>query len=132
MVEEELQTREKVEHKAEGESTRDLPMFIPAADIFESRDSLRIVADMPGVSAENVSIDVHDNQLTIRGMVTLPDEKETPLAREYGVGDYYRQFTLGRAIDQSKIEASIKDGVLTLTLPKADISKPRKISVTTG
>lgn len=132
MVERDMQTREKVEHKAEGESTRDVPMFIPAVDIYESQDYLTLVADMPGVSAENVSIDVRDNQLTIRGMVDLPDEEECILAREYGVGDYYRQFTLGRTIDQTKIEAAIKDGVLTLTLPKADISKPRKISVKTG
>ncbi len=132
MVETDMATREKVEHKAEGESTRDVPMFIPAVDIYESQDFLTLVADMPGVSAENVSIDIRDNQLTIRGMIDLPDEKECIPAREYGVGDYYRRFTLGRTIDQTKIEAAIKDGVLTLTLPKSDISKPRKISVKTG
>ncbi|ABK17430.1 Hsp20/alpha crystallin family protein [Syntrophobacter fumaroxidans] len=132
MTEKEMQAREKVEHKAEGESTRDLPLFIPAVDIYESDDALTLVADMPGVSAENVTIDVRDNQLTVRGSIDLPDTKERLLAQEYEIGDYYRQFALGRTIDQARIEAAIKDGVLTLTLPKADINKPRKITVKTG
>ncbi len=87
---------------------------------------------MPGVGPENVAIDVHDNHLTLRGTVTTEGEKERVLLQEYGVGDYFREFTLGRLIDQSKIEASMKHGVLTLTLPKAEAIKPRKISVKTS
>lgn len=132
MAERDIPAREKVEHPIQGESTRSVPLYSPAVDIYESATALVLIADMPGVSADNVSIDVHDNQLTVRGTVPAQDEKERPLLKEYGVGDYFRQFTLGKAIDQSKIEASMKDGVLTLTLPKADALKPRKITVTAG
>jgi HSP20 family protein len=129
MTDKDLQAREKVEVTTEAESTRNVPVYVPAVDIFESRDALVVVADMPGVSPYNVTIDVHDNTLTIRGTVAVEEVKERVHIQEYGVGDYSRQFTLGRVIDQSKIEAAMKNGVLTLTLPKSDISKPRKISV---
>ncbi|MCU0573675.1 MAG: Hsp20/alpha crystallin family protein [Syntrophobacteraceae bacterium] len=129
MTDKDLQAREKVEVTTEAESTRNVPVYVPAVDIFESRDALVVVADMPGVSPDNVTIDVHDNTLTIRGTVAVEEVKERVHIQEYGVGDYSRQFTLGRVIDQSKIEAAMKNGVLTLTLPKSDISKPRKISV---
>ncbi len=129
MTDKDLQAREKVEVKTEAESTRNVPVYVPAVDIYESQDALVVIADMPGVAPENVSIDVHDNTLTIQGTVTLEETKERIHVHEYGVGDYSRQFTLGRTIDQSKIEAAMKNGVLTLTLPKSDISKPRKIAV---
>lgn len=132
MTEKDLQARGKVEVKTEAESTRNVPVYVPSVDIYESADALTLVADMPGVPPENVTINVHDNQLTVRGTVTIEGEKEHMLLQEYGVGDYSRQFTLGRTIDQTKIEASMKDGVLVLTLPKAEAIKPRKISVKTG
>lgn len=131
MTERDLQAREKVEHPVEGESTRNVPIYSPAVDIYESANALVLVADMPGVGHENVSIDVSDNQLTLRGTVTLPADGRRCLLQEYGVGDYFRQFTLGKTVDQSKIEATMKEGVLTLTLPKADAIKPRKITVRT-
>jgi HSP20 family protein len=129
MTDKDLQAKEKVELQTAAESTRDVPSYIPAVDIYESPEALTLVADMPGVGPEGVVIDVHDNQLTLRGTVTIEGEKERILLQEYGVGDYFREFTLGRAIDQSKIEASMKHGVLTLTLPKAEAIKPRKITV---
>jgi HSP20 family protein len=131
MAEKDLQAKEKVELQTTSETTRDVPCYIPAVDIYESPEALTLVADMPGVGPEGVAIDVHDNQLTLRGTVTTEGEKQRLLLEEYGVGDYIREFTLGRTIDQSKIEASIKHGVLTLTLPKADAIKPRKITVKT-
>jgi HSP20 family protein len=132
MTEKDLQPREKLEVTSEGESTRSCPLYIPAVDIYESEDALVLVADMPGVGPENVTIDIRDNQLSLRGTVALEETKERVHLQEYGVGDFYRQFSLGRAIDQSRIEASIRNGVLTLTLPKADIVKPRKINVKVG
>ncbi|SMC25591.1 HSP20 family protein [Desulfacinum hydrothermale DSM 13146] len=132
MAEKDIELREKQEVQTQAESTRNIPVFIPAVDIYESEEALTLVADMPGVAPENVDIDLRDDQLTIRGTVSLEGEGETVLLREYGVGDYYRQFNLGRIIDQSKIEAAMKDGVLTLTLPKVDKAKPKKITVKTG
>jgi HSP20 family protein len=132
MTEKELQAKEKVELQTTADSTRDVPSYIPAVDIYESAEALTLVADMPGVGPENLVIDVHDDLLTIRGTVTPEGDKERMLLQEYGVGDYFREFTLGRTIDQSKIEAGMKNGVLTLTLPKAEAIKPRKITVKTG
>ncbi|MBZ4659556.1 HSP20 family protein [Desulfacinum infernum DSM 9756] len=132
MAEKDIEVREKQEVQTQAESTRNIPVYVPAVDIYESEEALTVVADMPGVAPENVDIDLRDDQLTIRGTVTVEGDGETVLLREYGVGDYYRQFTLGRIIDQSKIEAAMKDGVLTLTLPKVDKAKPRKITVKTG
>jgi HSP20 family protein len=108
MTEKDLQAKEKIELQTTAESTRDVPSYIPAVDIYESTAALTLVADVPGVSPENVVIDVHDNQLTLRGTVTLEGEKERLLVQEYGVGDYFREFTLGRNIDQTKIEATVK------------------------
>ncbi len=132
MAEKDIQVREKKEVQTQAETTRNIPVYIPAVDIYETEEALTLVADMPGVYPENVDIDIRDDQLTIRGTVTLEGEGESVLLREYGVGDYYRQFTLGRMIDQSKIEAAMKDGVLTLTLPKVDKAKPRKVVVKTN
>jgi len=87
------------------------------------------MADMPGVAFDNVDIDLDNDQLTIRGSVRVEDEKGTVLLKEYSVGDYYRQFTLSNVIDRNKIEASMKDGVLKVVLPKAEAAKPRKITV---
>ncbi|SFM72547.1 Hsp20/alpha crystallin family protein [Thermodesulforhabdus norvegica] len=132
MTSREMQVREKQEVKGQAESTRDVPVYIPNVDIYETSDALIVLADMPGVAPENVDIDVRDDTLTIRGTVDMPGKDENPVLVEYEVGDYYRQFTLGRAIDQSRIEASMKDGVLKLVLPKVDVAKPRKIEVKAG
>jgi HSP20 family protein len=132
MTEKDLQAREKVEVTGQAESTRSTPVYVPAVDIYESADNLTLVADMPGVAPENITIDIKDNQLSLRGTVSPENEKEQIILQEYGVGDFYREFTLGKAIDQSKIEATMKDGVLVVTLPKAEAVKPRKIAVKTG
>ncbi len=129
MSDKDLQVQEKQEVQSQSESTRNVPVFVPAVDIYEKDQGLVLVADMPGVPMENVEIDLNNDQLTIRGMVPQEERKGTTLLREYAVGDYYRQFTLSNVIDQGKIEATMKDGVLKLILPKAEAAKPRKISV---
>ncbi len=127
--EKDIQVRDKQEVQGQAESTRNVPTFIPAVDIYESNHALTVLADMPGVDREHVTIDLHENQLTIHGTVTLDSSDEHILLQEYNVGDYYRQFALGRLVDQSRIEASMKDGVLTIVLPKVEEAKPRKIEV---
>jgi len=129
MAETDLQISEKKETQATGESTRDVPVFIPPVDIYESENSLTLVADMPGVPMENVDIDLDSDQLTIRGTVSQYEQKGEALFKEYTYGDYYRQFTLSSDIDREKIQASMKDGVLKLVLAKAEAAKPRKITV---
>lgn len=128
----EIRAKEKQEVQRVAESTRNVPVYIPDVDIYETSDALVVVADIPGVSPENVDIDLRDDTLTIRATVDTYGKDEQPVLMEYEVGDYYRQFTLGRLIDQSRIEASIKDGVLTLILPKVEKAKPRKIVVKTA
>ncbi len=129
MVENDLQVPEKKEVKANAEGTRNVPVFIPAVDIYESEHELTLLADMPGVASDKVEIDLNGEQLTIRGTVPTNHESGKMIFREYSVGDYYRQFTLSSDVDREKIRASIKDGVLKLVLPKAEAAKPRKIEV---
>ena len=129
MTEKDLQIPEKKEVQTTAESTRNVPVFIPAVDIFETEHELTLVADMPGVPIENIDIDLEGEQLTIKGNVEQTNGDGRVLFREYAVGDYYRQFSLSNDIDRAKIQASMKDGVLKLVFPKAEAAKPRKIEV---
>lgn len=124
-----LQVQEKREVENRGEHTRNKPVFVPAVDIYESEASLTLVADMPGVGLDDVSIDIDKDQLTIRGTVPNGAMDRSVLLREYSTGDYYRQFSLSSAIDRAKIEATMKDGVLKVVLPKVEAVKPRRIDI---
>lgn len=115
-----------------GEPTRGRVEFIPQVDIYEDKNGIAVLADMPGVSRDGVSIDLKEDQLTINGKVFLSEEKETFLHKEYEIGNYFRQFTLSDMIDREKITARMADGVLTLLLPKARKALPKKIEVTAG
>lgn len=133
MEEKELQPKVKEEVPAKGERVRPGRVFVPAVDIFETPEALVLVADMPGVSGDRVSLDLKDNHLIISGEISQPiGEGETMLSQEYLVGDYYREFHLGELIDKNRIEATMNGGVLKLTLSKAEKAKPRKIEVKTG
>jgi HSP20 family protein len=115
------------------EQTRPGPMYTPAADIFETDDTITVLADMPGVRASDLAIDLRDNTLTLSGRVTaLPGEGESVVLREYSPGTFFRQFSLADSIDQAKIDAKLKDGVLRLELPKAEKARPRQIQVRAG
>jgi HSP20 family protein len=88
---------------------------------------------MPGVPNDKVTLDIKDNHLIISGEIAPPlGAGETTLSQEYYTGDFQREFHLGAIIDQGRIEASMKDGVLRLLLPKAEKAKPRKIEVKVG
>ena len=129
----ELKAREKVAVSGEGELTQAGPVFVPAVDIFEAEDGMTLLADMPGVKKEGLTIDLKDNVLTIRGSVASSEEGELKaIYTEYEEGDYYRQFTLSELIDQEKITAALKDGVLTLYLPKVTPAAPRRIEISEG
>lgn len=110
-------------------ATRESELYMsPAVDIFETEDGLTVVADVPGVAKDGIQIDVDDKILSIRGTVSLP-RREGLISREFGMMNYFRQFRLSDEVDQSKINAELEQGVLTLRLPKAEHAKPRRIEV---
>ena len=114
------------------EQTRPGTVYSPAVDIFENDNSITLLADMPGVKAENLEIDLRESVLTLTGRVTPPDRaKESDVMREYQSGTFFRQFTLSERIDQSRIDAKLTDGVLRLELPKVEKARPRQIAVKT-
>ena len=133
MAEKELQVKAKEEAPAKAERVRPGRVFLPAVDIFETPEVLVLVADMPGVAADKVTVDLKDNHLVISGEVApAVGAGETMLEQEYFTGDFLREFHVGSMIDQGKIEATMKDGVLHLVLPKVEKAKPRKIEVKTA
>lgn len=115
------------------EQTRPGPVYTPAADIFENDTSITVLADLPGVKAQDLEIDLRESVLTLTGRVTAPEaDGEAPVLREYEAGTFFRQFTLGETIEQSKIDAKLADGVLRLELPKLERARPRQIAVRTS
>jgi len=133
MISKEIQAREKKDVAAAPEQTKPGLLFTPAVDIFENDQELTVVADLPGVKPQNLEIDLRKNTLSIIGDVETPEGPgETDHIREFRTGRFFRQFTLSEVIDQSKIEASLKNGVLRLKLPKLEKAVPRKIMVQAG
>lgn len=126
-----IETQEKQEVTTPDGVERMAPkkVYSPKVDIFETDTEIRVLADMPGVGEEDVDVTLEKNILTIRGEVD-PDPMEGCVLAyaEYGIGDYERAFTLSDEVDREKISASVKDGVLTIVLPKAG-PDTRKISV---
>jgi HSP20 family protein len=112
------------------ERTRDRRVFIPRADIYETENEIVVVTDIPGCDEHSIDITLEKNVLKINGFVEpkLP-EGYTLTYAEYGIGDYQRTFALSDEIDREQIDATVKDGVLRLVLPKAGPAKTHKISV---
>ncbi len=126
-----LQAREKQEVKTDSTQTTTGRVFSPRVDIFEDGKAITIIADMPGVQTEDISIDLREDVLTLTGVpsFTVPHQ-ERPLLQEFEVGKYLRQFTLSEVIDQKAIAATLTNGVLRVTLPKMGPAQPRKIHIT--
>lgn len=129
MTEATIQKQEAREMEAP-ERTRTRRVYIPRVDIYETGDSVVLMADMPGVSQEQVDVTLEKNVLTIVGYVEATERDGYSLSySEYSEGDYERTFSLSDEVDRNRIEATMKDGVLKLTLPKAEEVKTRKIAV---
>ena len=127
-----VQKSEQEKGRVVPELTRSGPVYSPAVDIFESPASIIVLADMPGVKPQDLEIDLRDSVLTLTGrMAPAGGAGEQSLLREYDAGTFFRQFTLGETIEQSKIDAKLTDGVLRLELPKLERAKPRQIAVRT-
>jgi len=129
-MQQELQVQQKREVEKKPESTIPARVFVPVADIFETDQSLTVILEMPGVNKDSVDIKVENDVLTIEGWIDFGRyEGLQPLYTEYNIGNYARSFQLSSKIDQDRISAELKDGVMTLVLPKSEKAKPRKISV---
>jgi HSP20 family protein len=130
MASRELQVQQKRELEKKEETTIPARIFLPTTDIYEAPDALTVVLEMPGVEKKNVEISVEDGVLNVQGRLDLSKYQGlTPLYTEYNIGHYSRSFRLSSKIDQNKIGAEMKDGVLFLTLPKVEEAKPRTIRI---
>jgi len=130
MSPQELQVQQKREVEKQQESTVPARTFMPTTDIYETESALTVVLEMPGVDKSNVDISVEAGILTIEGRLDFSKYQDMqPVYTEYNIGHYRRSFSLSSKIDQSKIGAEMADGVLTITLAKAEEAKPRRIRV---
>jgi HSP20 family protein len=128
---EEIALKEKEQiRKPDAEPTKEGVYYSPEVDIYESEEAITLLTDLPGIEKKNLDIDVEDKVLTITGHLAADDKQS--IYSEYKSGGYSRTFKLGDTIDQAKISATLKDGVLELVLPKAQKLKPRKIEIAAG
>jgi HSP20 family molecular chaperone IbpA len=129
----ELKVREKQAVASPAEQTTPGLVFTPAVDIFETEKQITLLADMPGVKADDLTIDLRENILTLAADIApVENANEDDILVEYETGRYYRQFTLGELINQENIDAQLSNGVLRLSLPKVEKATPKKITVKTG
>jgi HSP20 family protein len=123
-----VQQKREVDKKTEGMSPG--RVFVPVTDIFETPEALTVALEMPGVDRNSLEARVEDDVVTIEGRIDFAKyEGMQPVYTEYIVGHYARSFEISNKIDQSKITAQMKDGVVTIVLPKAEQAKPRRIDV---
>ena len=117
------------EETAGREVTRQPERFaVPPVDIYETEDGLVVLADLPGVAKEGLSVQVEQGILTIEGR-QQPGNSGDLLHREFSLAPFFRQFRIAEQIDTARIRAALKNGVLTLELPKAEAAKPRQIPI---
>jgi HSP20 family protein len=108
-------------------------VLVPPVDIYEDESGFTLMADLPGVSKERLGVKVNGDALLIEGDVAVPSPQGMELFyAEIPASRYERSFTLSRELDASKIEASLKDGVLKLRIPKAEQARPRRIEINVG
>jgi len=105
--------------------------WLPACDVFENKDAVKIVAEVPGVSPEDVKLSLENNLLTIRGEKKQQAEEKNERVHRYerSYGTFERTFSLPTTVDPEKIVANYANGVLTVTIPKVERARPREIPV---
>jgi HSP20 family protein len=129
-TQQELQVQQKREVESKQETTIPARVFVPATDIFETDDVLTVILEMPGINKDKVDVKVENDVLQIEGWIDFSRyEGLQPVYTEYNIGNYARSFQLSSKIDQDRISAELRDGVMTLVLPKSEKAKPRKIAV---
>jgi len=125
-----LEVQDKKELVSKDEKTIPVRYFVPPTDIFETEDALTVVMEVPGVDKEAVDINVENDVLKIEAKIDpVKYQGMEPLYTEYNVGHFARSFTLSNQIDRQHISAQLQDGVLTLTLKKAEEAMPRRIAL---
>ena len=128
--ERELQVQQKREVEKAQEQTMPMRAFLPTTDIYETEDALTVVLEMPGVDRDNIEVNVENGVLTVEGTINFGKyEGLQPIYSEYNIGPYRRSFRLSSRVDQDNIRAELRDGVVSLVLPKAAEAKPRRIEV---
>ncbi len=117
----------------EPEVADDSPTVVPAVDIVETEAGVLLVADLPGCDESSVEIAIEDRVLTVRGRPQADAPEGLDLAAaEHPPATFERTFTVSEIIDTEHIQATVRDGVLRLTLPKAEAARPRKIDIKTA
>ena len=125
-----METEKSLEKRRGAELEPRRRTYTPPCDIYEDPEGLTVISDMPGVNADSLEVRIEKDVLTIRGRTrSMAPEKAEAYYTEFRQGDFYRAFSLGEEIDQASISATVKDGVLTLRLPKSEKAKPRKIEI---
>lgn len=120
------------ENTAVVERTRNGTTYAPRIDIVETDNEILLYGDLPGVTKDGLDVRFDNSELVIYGKVEPRHTEREFVYGEYGIGDFYRSFTIGEAVDAEKISAELHNGVLTLHLPKAESMRPRKIAVKGG
>jgi HSP20 family molecular chaperone IbpA len=129
MAEKTVATSSAKQMQQDKEHTRMPERYLPPpVDIYEAEEGLVLLADLPGVSANDLKIRLEDNVLTIQASPKHSVEAE-PLEREFELFNFFRQFQLSDEVDQERISATLNHGVLRLSLPRAEKAKPREIPV---
>ena len=128
-----MEKKKDIATKEEGYVRKDDPVYeiAPAVDIFENEDEILLHADMPGVTRENISLDIDNGTLSIAGLRKLTT-RGTAAYEEFPNLRYVRSFSVPQTIDVGRVEADLKNGVLRLHLPKSEAAKPRQIEIKTA
>ncbi len=120
--------KEMVKTEENIEKTSVLKSIAPVVDIYENDDEILVYADMPGVAKDQITVDIDNGRLTISGIRKLNRPGVDGLQAYQGI-EYVRKFSIPQTIDVEKVEAELKNGVLTLQLPKSETAKPRQIEI---
>lgn len=129
-TQQELQVQQKHEVDKAQEATRPMRSFLPTTDIYETEDALTLLLEMPGVDRDNIEVNVENGVLTVEGRISFAKyDGLQPVYSEYNIGPFRRSFRVSSRIDQEKIRAEMRNGVITLVLPKVQEAKPRRIDV---
>lgn len=133
MIDEATITKQETETPNGAERISNRRVYLPPVDILETEDAVMVVADVPGVDENSVEITIEKNVLSLKGKVDITPPDGYSLAySEYGVGDFERVFTISNEVDRERVEATVKNGVLRLKLPKAKQALTKKVSVKAG